>query len=129
MNSKTWHLLLENSALWILLPAVAIQALFLTLQLPPWLKNVRRDQMHGLIDLEYPYGCHLSNEIQKIRTSFSENHAPAFAAPIYHPSSFIDLSIIVLDNRRSVRTICTVSGSNSAHVDVNGPMTFEKKKK
>ena len=42
--------------------------------------------MHGLIDLEYPYGCHWSNEIQKIRTSFSENHAPAFAAPIYHPA-------------------------------------------
>ena len=85
--------------------------------------------MHGLIDLEYPYGCHWSNETQKIRTSISENHAPAFAAPIYHPSSFIDLSIIVPANRRSVKTIFTVSESNSDHVDVNGPMTFEKKKK
>ena len=83
--------------------------------------------MHGLIDLEYPYGCHWSNEIQKIRTSFSENHAPAFAAPIYHPSSFIDLANPVLANRRSIKNICTVSGGNSTQMDVTGPMSFEKK--
>ena len=82
--------------------------------------------MHGLIDLEYPYGCHWSNEIQKIRTSFSENHAHAFAAPIYHPSSFIDIANTVLANRRSVKTICMVSGSDSTHIEVTGPKTFEK---
>ena len=82
--------------------------------------------MHGLIDLEYPYGCHWSDEIQKIRTSFSENHAHAFAAPIYHPSSFIDIANTVLANRRSVKTICMVSGSDSTHIEVTGPTTFEK---
>ena len=39
--------------------------------------------MHGLRELEYPYGCHWSDEIQKTKTSFSESPAPAFLRPLF----------------------------------------------
>ena len=72
--------------------------------------------MHGLRELEYQYGCHMSDENQKIRTSFSEKHAPDFAAPVCHPSNFIDLANTLLAKRRSVKTICMVSGCDSTHM-------------
>ena len=49
-----------------------------------------------------------------------------FSEPSCHSSSFIDLAKTALANIRSVKTICMVSGSDSTHVGVTGPMNFEK---
>ena len=35
--------------------------------------------MHVLGGLQSPYGCHWSDEFQKIRTFFSENRAPGIS--------------------------------------------------
>ena len=48
-----------------------------------------------------------------------------FAVPSCHPSSSLDLANFFLANKRSAKTVCTVSGSESNHVDVTGPMNFE----
>ena len=49
-----------------------------------------------------------------------------FAVPSCHPNTFIDLANTFLANKRSLKTICTVSGSESTHKDVTGQMYFEK---
>ena len=66
-------------------------------------------------------------EFQKIDTFFGETCSWDLSATSCHTSTFIDIANIFLANRRSVKTICTVSGSNSSHMDVTGPMNFEKK--
>ena len=83
--------------------------------------------MHGLRELEYPYGRTDPMKLKKIRTSFSEKRAPFFAAPVCHPITFIDLGDTLLANRRSAKAKCTDSGSDSTHLDVAGPMNFEKR--
>ena len=83
--------------------------------------------MHGLRELENPYACHWSDEFQKIRTTFSEKPASLICGPVCHPSTFIDLANTTLADRRSVKTICVVLGSDSTHMDVTGPMNFEKR--
>ena len=57
---------------------------------------------------------------------FWENLGPGFSVPSCHPSTSNDLSTTALDEKRFVRTLCTVSGSDSTHIDVTDPMTFEK---
>ena len=64
--------------------------------------------------------------ISKNDTFFGETCSWDFSATSCHTSSFIDIANIFLANRRSVMTICTVSGSKSSHMDVTGPMNFEK---
>ena len=49
---------------------VAIQALLLTFQTLPWLKTFCKDHINGLRELEYPFGCHWSDEIQKNQDFF-----------------------------------------------------------
>ena len=66
-------------------------------------------------------------EFQKIDTFFGETCSWDLSATSCNTSTFIDIANIFLANRRSVKTICTVSGSNSSHMDVTGPMNFEKK--
>ena len=78
--------------------------------------------MHGLRELENPYACHWSDEFQKIRTTFSEKPASLICGPVCHPSTFIDLANTTLADRRSVKTICVVLGSDSTHMDVTGPV-------
>ena len=65
-------------------------------------------------------------EFQKIDTFFGETCSWDFSATSCHTSTFIDIANIFLANKRSVKTICTVSGSNSSHMDVTCPMNFEK---
>ena len=91
-----------------------------------WLVVFSRDHMYALRELQYSWGRHLSNEFQKKPGSFiGESCSLDFSAPSCHPSTFIDIANIVLANRRSVKAICTVSGSDRTHVDVTGPMNFE----
>ena len=124
--SKNRELLLENRASWIFLPPVVIQALLLTLKIPPWLINVPQRPCAWFQGAIKPIWVSLVRLfLKKIRTSFWENDAPAFAAPIYHPSSFIDLANTFLANKRSLKTICTVLGSKSTHMDVTGPTNFK----
>ena len=63
---------------------------------------------------------------KKLGHFFAKSCSRDFATSICHPSTFMDLANIVLANKRSVKTIRTVSGSDSTHVDVTGPMNFEK---
>ena len=48
-----------------------------------------------------------------------------FAAPVCHPNTLIELTNIFVAIKRSVKSICTVSESDSTHMDVTGPINFE----
>ena len=67
----------------------------------------------------------LAHGISKNRHLFGETCSWDLSATSCHPSTFMDPANIFLANRRSVKTLCTVSGSDSTHVDVTGPMNFE----
>ena len=83
--------------------------------------------MHGFREQGHPYGRHWSDEFQKIRTSFSENPAPAFCGPVCHPSTFIDLAIFALASKNSVKTIWSVWESHSTQRGATGAWNFKKK--
>ena len=51
---------------------------------------------------------------------------PHFAAPVCHTSTLIDLKKIALANRRSVKIIFTVLGSDSTHMVVTSPVIFKQ---
>ena len=59
-----------------MLSLVAIQALFLTFQTLPCLKKVCKNHMHGLRELEYPYGCTGPVKSKQPGRFFCGNHAP-----------------------------------------------------
>ena len=83
--------------------------------------------MDILRELQYQDRCHWLMEFQKIGTFFWRNLLLELFCPQLPSNHFIDLANIVLANRRSVKTICLVSGFESAHMDVTRPMNFEKK--
>ena len=100
------------------------------------LAKIDMSSKHSIIPLS-PYGhfqratvtrvVPLAHGISKNRHLFGETCSWDFSATSCHTSIFIDVANVFLANRRSVMTICTVSRSNSSHMDVTGPMNFEKK--
>ena len=84
--------------------------------------------MYGFREQEHPYGRHWSDEFQKNRTSFSENHAPAFFGPVCHPSTFSDLAIFALASKKSLKTIWSVWESHSTQRGATGSWKFKKKR-
>ena len=64
---------------------------------------------------------------QPVDVFFGEIIVPDFAVPSCHPITLIDLSNTALVEKRFAKTKCAVSGSDSTHMDVTGPMNFEKK--
>ena len=67
------------------------------------------------------------NSKQPVRFFLRKSWSRNFAVPSCHPNTFIDLANTVLANRCSANTICMDSGNDSTHLDVTGPMNFEKK--
>ena len=66
----------------------------------------------------------------KFKTSapfIGESFFRDFSAASCHPVIFIDLANAVLANRCPTKTICTVSGSDSTHMEATGPMTLKTK--
>ena len=85
-----------------------------------------RDHMYGLRELQYSWGRHLSNDFQKTGSFFWRNLLLGYFCPSCHPSYFIDLANIVLDKRRSVKTLCLVSGGDSTQMVVTSPVNSKQ---
>ena len=66
-----------------------------------------------------------SRKIKKLGPFLGETCSWGLFAPTCHRITFIELANIVLAYRRSIKTICTVSGSDMTHMDVTRPLKFE----